>query len=123
MQDSSKELLTGYKNRNRVADMENVVCILFPDKKEMEIRRDGEIIGFVFVDKDELNPIVKLVQGAFGIQAISLNDMEIIIDNWNQLVELSKKNDKVVDKNKESWEGNNIKRASNKANPNNKNVG
>lgn len=67
-------------------------------------------MGFVTDLENDNNPSMEIFANRDGLAYLSLNDMEIIQDNWNMLLEgienkgVKKNNEKVVDKNKEFWE-------------------
>jgi hypothetical protein len=63
--------------------MNPIVCIHHP--RHLELRRDGEIIGTVrpSLSPDVDDPIISMCCD----EPLSFNDVEIIMDNWNQLEE------------------------------------
>lgn len=81
-----------------INDMTNVTCLMNPETNTLRVYRDKRLLGIVSDLENDNNPSMEVFSNRDGLAYMSLNDMEIIMDNWNNMQELRKKNEKVVDK-------------------------
>lgn len=75
----------------------HVFCIHHPEHKRMLIYRNNpkygigvhDCIGRVDFNKPEPTLTIGNLPGNEGIKSLTYNDIEIIMDNWNQVIEMN----------------------------------
>lgn len=77
--------------------MNNVACILLPHSNiygttpVVEVYRDEVLVGVVECAENAEEPTMTIFGRDNGKAYLTLGDMDIIQDNWNQLQEMQKK--------------------------------
>lgn len=64
----------------------NVMCKLDVEDNSLMVLQDGRIVGIVKEGKEQ--PEITLFSNQDGLLTLTLGDLAIIQDNWNQLQEL-----------------------------------
>ena len=72
--------------------MKNVHCLMLGGLDSITVYRDNNVIGGVSEVKGE--PSLSL----YGTQTLTFNDLDIIMDNWGQMMEMkaSERGDRIV---------------------------
>jgi hypothetical protein len=73
-------------------DMKNVYCLMLGGFDSIGVYRDTNVIGGVTEVDGEPSLSV------YGTQTLTFNDLDLIVDNWNQMMEMraSERGEKIV---------------------------
>jgi hypothetical protein len=76
----------------RIWEMKNVHCLMLAGLNSLAVYRGDDVIGGV----SEVNGEPSL--SLYGTQTLTFNDLDIIVDNWNQMMEMkaSERGDEIV---------------------------